>query len=149
MRLGESICACQRGVTAIEFGLVLPVLLLFVFGLIDFGRAIWVQTTLNYAVEYAARCGAIDIRTTDSTRTCYSNLATDPTQIKAYAVTQAYALSLSSSNFSVIMGTSSNGNKCDSGEIGVQVKATYAFSYFFPVFAGHSGPFTATACYPT
>ena len=47
------------GSVAIEYGLILPVLLLFTFGLIDAGRLLWTNITLTRATEVAARCGAV------------------------------------------------------------------------------------------
>ena len=45
--------------TAVESALVLPFVLLFLFGLTEFGRAIWNKATLDYAVRPPARCAAI------------------------------------------------------------------------------------------
>jgi len=45
----------DRGATAVEFALLLPLLLLIVFGLIDFGRAINAQITITQAAREGAR----------------------------------------------------------------------------------------------
>jgi len=45
----------DRGATAVEFALLLPVLLLLLFGIIDFGRALNAQITLTQAVREGAR----------------------------------------------------------------------------------------------
>ncbi|MBF0325439.1 TadE/TadG family type IV pilus assembly protein [Magnetospirillum moscoviense] len=50
----------QSGAAAIEFALVLPALLMMMLGVVEFGRALWTQGTLQYAVEEAARYGAVD-----------------------------------------------------------------------------------------
>src|SRR5579862_1512890 len=55
----------REGVEAIEFAIVLPVLLLFLLGCIEFGRLFWTQSELQYAAEAAAR--AITISCTGST----------------------------------------------------------------------------------
>jgi Flp pilus assembly protein TadG len=44
----------------VEFALVLPVLLLIIFGIIDFGRMLYTKITLTQAAQNAARAGAID-----------------------------------------------------------------------------------------
>ena len=135
----------NRGVAALEFGFVLPILMVIALGIIDFGRAIWYQATLDYAVQSAARCGAVEIKGTDATLSCYSNAGSSTANIKNYAAGQAFGLSLAATNFAV--NTSAT---CSSGLSGVQVTTTgITFRYLFPIFAGHSGKFSATACYPT
>ena len=49
----------ERGNVAIEFALILPVLLLIVGGIIDFGRAYWFKQTLTWASREGARQGSI------------------------------------------------------------------------------------------
>jgi len=51
--------ARDRGAAAVEFALLLPVLLLIVFGLIDFGRALNAQITLTQAAREGARLDAL------------------------------------------------------------------------------------------
>ena len=133
----------ERGVATIEFGFVLPVLLLMAFGIIDFGRAVWFQATLDYAVQAAARCGAINATA------CPTSGGSFPTLIQQYAVSQAFALGLDPGNppFTVTTGAT-----CASGVTGVKVATTspgVPFTYFFPLFAGYSGTLSASACYPT
>ncbi len=43
------------GGSAIELAFVIPILLLFIMGTVEFGRAWWVRNTLQYATEEAAR----------------------------------------------------------------------------------------------
>ena len=50
----------RGGNAAIELALLLPVLLLFVLGIMECGRVLWTQNALNYAVEEAARCAGVD-----------------------------------------------------------------------------------------
>jgi len=49
----------DRGTAAVEFALVLPLLLLIVFGMIDLGRALNAQITLTEAAREGARLAAI------------------------------------------------------------------------------------------
>jgi Flp pilus assembly protein TadG len=48
----------DRGAAAVEFALLLPVLLLLIFGIIDFGRALNAQITLTQAAREGARLAA-------------------------------------------------------------------------------------------
>ena len=49
----------DRGAVAVEFALLLPVLLLIVFGIIDFGRMLNAQITLTQAAREGARLAAL------------------------------------------------------------------------------------------
>ncbi|MDP1653416.1 MAG: TadE/TadG family type IV pilus assembly protein [Rhodocyclaceae bacterium] len=49
----------QRGVAAVEFAILLPVLLLIVFGITEFGRALYSYNTLVKSVRDAARYAMI------------------------------------------------------------------------------------------
>lgn len=49
----------DRGAAAVEFALVLPLLLLVLFGLIDFGRALNAQITLTQAAREGVRLAAL------------------------------------------------------------------------------------------
>jgi Flp pilus assembly protein TadG len=51
--------ARDRGAAAVEFALLLPVLLLVIFGMIDFGRALNTQITLTQAAREGARLAAL------------------------------------------------------------------------------------------
>jgi Flp pilus assembly protein TadG len=51
--------ARDRGTAAVEFALVLPALLLIVFGIIDFGRALNAQIVLTGAAREGVRLAAL------------------------------------------------------------------------------------------
>jgi len=120
------------GAAAIEYALILPVMLLLILGIMDAGRLLWTYTTLNRASEAAARCAAIN--TTD----CGT-----ATQIKNRAVAEAWGLTINPSVFTVTAPS-----------CGVQVRADYDFTFIVPWFPWFEGaPFgtimlNATACYP-
>ena len=50
----------RSGASAIEFSIILPVLLLMSLGLVDAARLVYLQTSLDYQVQYLARCTAIN-----------------------------------------------------------------------------------------
>lgn len=52
----------ERGQALVEFGLVLPILLLLIFGLVDFGRAVYAQNALSEAARDGARWGSVQAR---------------------------------------------------------------------------------------
>jgi Flp pilus assembly protein TadG len=50
----------QRGQALVEFALILPIFLLILFGLFDFGRAIYAYNTISQAAREAARLAIVD-----------------------------------------------------------------------------------------
>src|SRR6266699_2915884 len=50
----------DRGAVAVEFALLLPMLLLLLFGIIDFGRALNAQITLTQAAREGARLASLN-----------------------------------------------------------------------------------------
>ena len=59
-RLCARVAACRLGSVAIEFAVLLPVFLALIYGLFEFARVAWTQTTLEYAVEEAARFAMVN-----------------------------------------------------------------------------------------
>ncbi len=55
----RKIWRCQQGVAAVEFALALPLLLMLIFGLIDFGLAMYAKGLITNASQEGARFGAI------------------------------------------------------------------------------------------
>jgi Flp pilus assembly protein TadG len=99
----------DRGAAAVEFALLFPVLLLIVFGIIDFGRALNAQITLTQAAREGARLAAVG-------------------QPNVVARTQAAAVGLTPVSVSV--------TGCPTGAgLGVDavVRASYSFSFVTPV----------------
>ena len=45
-----------RGNAAVEFAMLIPVFLLLIIGIYEFGKLYWIQNTLQYAAEQTARC---------------------------------------------------------------------------------------------
>jgi Flp pilus assembly protein TadG len=114
-----------QGSVAIEYGILLPALLLFVFVIIDAGRLLWTQASLDRAVEAAARCGAIDT----------NNCATS-TQIQNYAAAQIIGLNVAASAFTSATVT-----------CGLQVHASYVFTPSAPLVWAGTISLSASACY--
>ena len=116
----------SSGSIAVEVAILLPVVLLFVLGLAEFGRAIWTKATLDYAVEAAARCAGVD-----------ANLCASTSQIQNYAASRAAGLSIPASLFTV------SATAC-----GTQVSVTVPFEFVARGMLTYTLSLTATACYP-
>lgn len=54
----------DSGAAAVEFAIVVPLLLLILFALVDFGRMFFVQVSLNAASREGARASSIGLGTT-------------------------------------------------------------------------------------
>ena len=99
----------DRGAAAVEFALVLPLLLLLVFGIIDFGRAYNAQVTLTQAAREGARLAALS-------------------QANVVSRTQSAALPLTGVAVAV--------TPCPAGSTGdAIVQTSYTFSFITPISA--------------
>ena len=69
--------AARRGVSAVEFAIVAPVLFLFVAGIFEFGRAMMVESLLANAAQRGARVGVLNgAQNSDVSTAVNSDLAT-------------------------------------------------------------------------
>jgi hypothetical protein len=117
----------SRGSAAVELALVAPALFMFVFGIAETGRALWLQNALDYSVAEAARCASIN-----------PAVCTLPIGTQNYAAARSGA-GFSASDFSVTDPMPSCGN---------QVSANYPMALMIP-FLTVSVNLTAQACYPS
>jgi TadE-like protein len=116
----------DRGAVAVEFALVLPLLLLLIFGIIDFGRALNAQITLTQAAREGARLEALG-------------------QSNVVARTQAAATGLSPVTVTIV-------DSCPAGAgpgADAVIQTSYSYSFITPVGAfasmfGGSLPSTLT-----
>lgn len=51
---------CRQATALLEFAFLLPVFLAMMVGIMEFGRAMWIRQTLQYAVESASRTALAD-----------------------------------------------------------------------------------------
>jgi Flp pilus assembly protein TadG len=104
-----------RGQGLVEFALVVPIVLLIIFGIIDFGRAIYAYNTIDNSARTAGRV-AIVSQTASSIQTA--------------AINQAVALAIPATNVTI-----SHDGCAISYSIGciVSVTVTYAFHPITPV----------------
>ena len=116
----------HRGTTAIEFALVAPALFTLLYGVIEFGRLLWTQSALNFAVEEAARCASV----TPATCGTSAQIAT-------------YAASKIATNYvptTVFTGTTAS--------CGHQVNASFVYPFVVTGLMPTGPTLTATACFP-
>jgi Flp pilus assembly protein TadG len=118
--------AAQDGTAAVEFAMVATALVLLVFGVFEFGRAMWTQSMLDFAVEQASRCASVD------TTTCTSAATT-----ASYASAQTAPLNLPAATFTATTATCGN-----------KVTASYAFTFVTANLFPYAITLTSQSCFP-
>lgn len=110
----------QRGAAAVELALVLPILVLLIFGIIEFGRGYNAKVSLQGAVREGARVLALD--------------SGDPVSTTIDA-----APSLAGG----VLSVTTSGSPCTPGQP-ASVTATYPFEYNIPLFGSATQTISAT-----
>lgn len=116
----------STGSAVVESALVLPLLFAFGFGMVEVGRALWTQNSLQFAVEDAARCAAINTVVCGTT-----------TAIKTYAAGRVNVAAITASDFTV-----------SAPACGKKVSVSYPFESLVPDLVPVSVTLTAQSCHP-
>lgn len=119
--------------TAIETALVLPVLLSFMFGIIEVGHLMWTMSALNLAVQDAARCVSTSNVALNATKNppCLTQAT-----MQTYAAKRTWGLSIPSNEFQL-----------STPACGYQVSITHPFKPFVN-YIPLSFNISARACFP-
>lgn len=110
----------ERGAAAVEFAILLPLLLMLVLGTIEFGRAYNAQITLTNAARDGVRVMAIN---------------NDPTAAKTAAKNAAASVSTTIPTSDITLSTST----CSTGN-----QVTLTIKYTLSTITGIAGPFPMT-----
>lgn len=114
----------RRGAAAVETAMVLPALLLILLGSIEIGRFAWMRAGLQFAVQEAARCAAVQ-----------PTVCGTAAQTQAFAASKVTALNIPASDFTV-----------STPACGTQVQASAPYSYLiFGIFPA-APTLTAQTC---
>jgi len=142
-----SLTADCGGTTAVEFGLVAPIFLMFLFGSIEFGRLLWTQQALQETAIAGARCMAIAQGTTQSSPCASSGTySASSTQSYIQSVGSGWGLSIATSDITLNKTATCGGTSGFS-----QVKLSNTFTTAVPqivLLAAGGTALSATACYP-
>jgi Flp pilus assembly protein TadG len=125
-QLVRALAGSRSGNAAVEFAFIAPAMLMFIFGVAEVGRVLWMQNALDYSVVEAARC------LSNSPSTCGS-----ASQAQSFAANQAGA-GFVTSDFTVTAASCGN-----------QVTATHQVSIEIPYMNLSPINLTSQACYPT
>jgi Flp pilus assembly protein TadG len=111
------------GSAIVEFAIILPMILLLVLGLYDFGKLFWIQNTLQFAAEQTARYAMTQPSSLPSCSSAVlqgtfdNNLA----GVDSAAVTTAFAFTAAAAGSTPLVPNTS--------PAACQVTATYNFSF--------------------
>jgi Flp pilus assembly protein TadG len=114
----------RDGAAAVEAALVLPILLMVLLGAIEVGRMGWTAIGLNFAVQEAARCAAVQ-----------TTVCADAGSTAAYAAGRAAGLNIPASAFTVTRPA-----------CGIQVRADLNYSFIASSLAPVTPRISAWAC---
>jgi Flp pilus assembly protein TadG len=125
----------QRGVAAVEFALVAPVLFVLLFGIIDFGVLMSKKSTIADAAFEGARTGAIS----HSEAAIDSAVTSSLGDIPAKAVTITVGCTGPAPGYTVCPPGGFNSNVASGGTVVVTLKYHYNWVTPIPAFIGMGG----------
>jgi Flp pilus assembly protein TadG len=132
-----------EGVNAIEFAMLLPIFIMLLVGIVEFGQLLFLQAALQHAVTFAARC-ATQFGQVPQDSNIFGATASPPdctTQpnVQQMASNQSFGLYVPPSNFTAVLNT--NGYNC--------VYANYPQTFVIPLITTFNITLTANSCYPS
>jgi Flp pilus assembly protein TadG len=120
----------ERGAVAVEFALLVPILIMILLGIMEFGRAYNVQASLTNAAREGARSVAISTIEADAITATKNAAPTLNPQLNSTDVTFKYA---------AIPATTPSPTACSAGR-----QVTVTVSYNLSTVTGIAGPFAMT-----
>jgi Flp pilus assembly protein TadG len=128
----------ERGAVLVEFALVLPLVVLFAFGVIEFGRAYSARISLTSAVREGARVAALGGDAVAATKNGAAGLRASDVTVN-YTPTPGSSCAGAGTTTSTIAATGTTTTTIATAT----VTATYDFHYDIPLF--RSGTWTLSA----
>ncbi len=114
----------EKGQSMVEFALVLPILVMLLFGIIDFGRIFHTYLAIDHASREAARTASI---------------GENDAAIVSTAVASAASIHLTAGQVAVSPG----GSKASGSDVTVTI--TYPISFLTPIVSNLTGPITLSS----
>lgn len=103
----------DSGAAAVEFAIVLPVFIMLVMGIIDFGRVFWIKSSMQFVVEQATRYAMVNPSITEA-------------DLETYAYEQEADVSASGAVFEATIDAAGAINY-------MTVTGTYTFNFITPL----------------
>jgi len=111
----KRLAVSRRGATAVEFAMVAPIFIIMVAGVFEMGRAMWIKSSMQYAVEETTRYAIVNTGATTSTLATYASTA------------------YTSSGNSISGATFAATQTTTSGVTYISVTGSYSFSVIIPL----------------
>jgi Flp pilus assembly protein TadG len=140
----------QRGNTLTEFALIVPFMLAAIFGVIEFGRALYTYHFVSYAAQEASRWASVRGR---SCRVYAEACPASPADVEDY-VTSITPVGIDKSPAKLLVETEwvappGRGNNCAAYQnnpgCSVQVAVTYNFKFILPFMPSSTYPMKSTS----
>jgi Flp pilus assembly protein TadG len=149
----------ESGTTMVEFALVCTFLLVLIFGIIDFGRALYTYHFLSNAARTGSRWAAVNGGACNSDGSCngtapMNNGPASQSDVQTYVRGLATGGIDSSSITVTACGVTSGAGKCSDSPPGctlnepgcmVQVTVSYNFSFLVPLVRSAAIPMSSTS----
>ncbi len=119
----------QRGAAALEFAIVLPVLVLLLLGIIDFGIVMGAQTQVANAAREGARAGALTGIYTQAENAAENSIASMPGVTNAGTKITITCTTPAGANCSLSDSSSDTGST-------IKVSVAYVHTWISPVLLG-------------
>jgi Flp pilus assembly protein TadG len=118
MRKFKNLAREEGGSSAVQFALGLPVLLALLFGIIEFGRMLWVESTIEHAAAQGARYASV--------RGAESETPVTDAQIINFVESQV--VGIKSSDVNVLVNWMPN--KFSGSEVEIELDYQFEFVFF-------------------
>lgn len=128
----------QRGAAALEFAIVLPVLVLLLLGIIDFGIVMGAQTQISNAAREGARAGALTGSYSQAEKAAKNAIAGMPGAADSSTTVTITCTTPAGANCSLIDTTSDTGST-------IKVSIAYLHNWISPVMLGMAPTITLHA----
>ena len=135
MRRLFAIAADRSGASAVEFALIAPVLITFIFLLIEGGRMVWTRQALQEIAFNSARCNALGVASCNAVET---------TRTYARSLGQGRGVSLTGATIAV------EANQTCNAVTGMnRVSITLPYTVALGLLPGGSTTLQAVSCFPS
>lgn len=131
----------QRGVAAVEFALVAPILLLIVFGIVELGIGLYDKAVITNAAREGARAGIVLKSPSKPTATDIQNVVLN--------YTSSYLITFGTKNDPLVTEPNKQTNGGVGGGFGVPLTVSVSYVYtglmLGPMLSALTGPITLTS----